>query len=53
MDLLKKTLAAGYFDDPAHAANLRTDADLEAIRPLSGYQALEAQVLSARHDPKR
>jgi serine/threonine-protein kinase len=53
VELLKKTFAAGYFDDPASAANLRTDPDLEAIRPLSGFRALDAQVLGVRHDPKR
>ena len=53
IQLLKKAFAAGSFDQQVHVANFRTDPDLEAIRPLSGFKALEAQVLGVSHDPKR
>jgi serine/threonine-protein kinase len=53
VDLLKKTFAAGSFDDPAHAAHLRTDPDLAAVRGLGSFKVLEAQVLGVSRDPGR
>jgi hypothetical protein len=46
IELLRKAFAAGYFEQQDHAANLRADPDLEAIRPLAGFKALETQVSS-------
>ena len=44
VELLKRALAAGYFDQPANSTSFRTDADLNAIRKLDDFKTLEAQI---------
>jgi serine/threonine-protein kinase len=51
--LLKKALAAGYFDNPASVSQFRADSDLKAVRELDSFKTLEAEVSGANSNAKK
>jgi len=48
LELLRQAKAAGHFDDPAHAEQLRTDPDLNSLRSREDFQKLLGELKKSK-----